>query len=169
MLYIFHVLTAKTKFLDKALLRYRTSPSPRACTSMYFAFGFVLLPTIALASPMLDKLPNEPADTTGYMALPRSLTANWRMLGCSPDMDWRFVVEAGVVQGAGLGMVLRRSPRRRSAHSIRYTARKTLFRCSRPWQALERLVDDVGEAAGDRRGRAHQTRCGAGRIRSVPP
>jgi hypothetical protein len=34
---------------------------------MFFAFGFVLLPTMALTSPMLDELLNYPADTTGYM------------------------------------------------------------------------------------------------------
>ena len=104
---------------------------------MYFAFGFVLLPTIALTSPMLDEMLNYPADTTGYMAIPRSIAlvgaliltarvvparidnrllvaggmalvvyANWRMLGYSPAMDWRPVVVAGVLQGAGLGILL---------------------------------------------------------------
>ena len=32
--------------------------------------------------------------------------ANWLMLGYSPAMDWRPVVEAGLLQGAGLGMLL---------------------------------------------------------------
>jgi DHA2 family multidrug resistance protein len=104
---------------------------------MYFAFGFVLLPTIALTSPMLDEILKYPADTTGYMAIPRSIAlvgalilaacvvparidnrlllaggmalviyANWRMLGYSPEMDWRPVIVAGVVQGAGLGILL---------------------------------------------------------------
>jgi len=40
----------------------------------------------------------------GGMAL--VIYGNWRMLGYSPEMDWRFVVEAGVVQGAGLGILL---------------------------------------------------------------
>jgi hypothetical protein len=31
---------------------------------------------------------------------------NWRMLGYSPQMDWQFVVDAGVVQDAGLGILL---------------------------------------------------------------
>jgi DHA2 family multidrug resistance protein len=103
---------------------------------MYFAFGFVLLPTIALTSPMLDELLNYPADTTGYMAIPRSLAlvsallltgrvparidnrlliiagmslvvyANRWMLGYSPLMDWRPVLIAGMLQGAGLGILL---------------------------------------------------------------
>ena len=32
--------------------------------------------------------------------------ANWLMLGYSPAMDWRPVVVAGLLQGAGLGMLL---------------------------------------------------------------
>jgi MFS transporter, DHA2 family, multidrug resistance protein len=132
-LYIVHVLTAKAHFLDKALFKDRNFV---LSAIMYFAFGFVLLPTIALTSPMLDELLNYPADTTGYMAIPRSIAlvgallltgrvpawidnrlliaggmalvvyANWRMLGFSPEMDWRAVVEAGIVQGVGLGILL---------------------------------------------------------------
>ncbi|HUO00976.1 MAG TPA: DHA2 family efflux MFS transporter permease subunit [Bradyrhizobium sp.] len=132
-LYIVHILTTKQHFLDKALFKDRNFV---LSAIIYFAFGFVLLPTIALTSPMLDELLNYPADTTGYMAMPRSVAlvgalllagrvsmridgrwllacgmalviyANWRMLGFSPQMDWRFVVEAGVIQGAGLGILL---------------------------------------------------------------
>jgi MFS transporter, DHA2 family, multidrug resistance protein len=132
-LYLVHVLTAKTHFLDTALFKDRNFI---LSAIMYFAFGFVLLPTIALTSPMLDELLNYPADTTGYVAIPRSIAlvgalllagrvparidnrlvviggmalvvyGNLRMLGYSPEMDWQFVVEAGVVQGAGLGMLL---------------------------------------------------------------
>ena len=32
--------------------------------------------------------------------------ANWLMLGYSPAMDWRSVVMAGVLQGAGLGILM---------------------------------------------------------------
>jgi MFS transporter, DHA2 family, multidrug resistance protein len=132
-LYIVHVLTAKAHFLDKALFKDRNFV---LSAIMYFAFGFVLLPTVALQSPMLDELLNYPADTTGYITIPRSIAlvgallltgrvsaridnrllvaggmavviyANWRMLGYSPEMDWQFVVVAGVVQGAGLGILL---------------------------------------------------------------
>jgi DHA2 family multidrug resistance protein len=132
-LYLVHILTAKTHFLDNALFKDRNFV---LSAIMYFAFGFVLLPTIALTSPMLDELLDYPADTTGYMAIPRSVAlvgaliltgrvaaridtrlllasgmalviyGNWRMLGYSPEMDWRFVIEAGVVQGAGLGILL---------------------------------------------------------------
>ncbi|HUB45040.1 MAG TPA: MFS transporter [Acetobacteraceae bacterium] len=132
-LYLVHVLTRKVHFLDKALFKDRNFVLSAV---MYFAFGFVLLPTIALTSPMLDELLDYPADTTGYLAIPRSIAlvgaliltgriparidtrllvaagmalviyGNWRMLGYSPEMDWQFVVVAGVVQGAGLGILL---------------------------------------------------------------
>ena len=69
-LYLVHVLTMKVHFLDKALLKDRNFV---LSAIMYFAFGFVLLPTIALTSPMLDEILNYPADTTGYMAIPRSI------------------------------------------------------------------------------------------------
>jgi DHA2 family multidrug resistance protein len=132
-LYIAHVLTAKTHFLDKALFKDRNFA---LATIMFFGFGFVLLPTVALTSPMLEELLGYPADTTGYMTVPRSLAllgalvltwraptridnrllvigaaglviyGNWRMVGYSPLMDWRPVVAAGIFQGAGLGILM---------------------------------------------------------------
>jgi DHA2 family multidrug resistance protein len=132
-LYFAHVMTTKGHFLDKALFKDRNFI---LSTIMFFAFGFVLLPTMALTSPMLDELLNYPADTTGYMAIPRSIAlvgalilagrvparidnrllvaggivlvvyANWRMLSYSPTMDWRPVLVAGVLQGAGLGILM---------------------------------------------------------------
>ena len=133
-LYLVHVLTMKVHFYDNALFRDRNIV---LSAIMYFAFGFVLLPTIALTSPMLDEILKYPADTTGYMALPRSIAfvaalilaarfvparidnrlllaggmtlvvyANWRMLGYSPLMDWWPVLIAGMLQGAGLGILL---------------------------------------------------------------
>jgi DHA2 family multidrug resistance protein len=132
-LYLVHVSTAKDHFLNKALFKDRNFV---IASIMYFALGFVLLPTIALTSPMLDEILKYPADTTGYMAIPRSVAlvgalilagrvppridnrllvvggmalivyANWRMLGYSPAMDWSPVVVAGVIQGAGLGIMM---------------------------------------------------------------
>jgi DHA2 family multidrug resistance protein len=132
-LFAVHVLTKQTHFLNKALLKDRNFV---LSTVMFFAFGFVLLPTMALTSPMLDELLNYPADTTGYVAIPRSIAllttfilvnyiparidnrlllaggmavvvyANWRMLGYSPAMHWWTVVTAGVIQGAGLGILM---------------------------------------------------------------
>jgi MFS transporter, DHA2 family, multidrug resistance protein len=132
-LYLVHILTTKVHFLDKALFRNRNFV---LSTILYFVVGFMLLPTMALTSPMLDELLKYPADTTGYMTIPRGvallgtliLTAritaridfrlllcggmafvtygNWRMVGYSPAMDWSPVVIAGVIQGAGLGILL---------------------------------------------------------------
>lgn len=132
-LFLVHVLTAERHFLNKALFRDRNFAFS---TVMFFALGFVLLPTLALTSPMLEELLGYPADTTGYMTLPRGaaligalaitatapkwidsrllvvtgigLTAlgNWLMLGYSPLMDWRYVLVAGTVQGAGLGILM---------------------------------------------------------------
>ena len=133
-LFLVHVLTSRAHFLDKALFKDRNFVLSAV---MYFTFGFVLLPTIALTSPMLDEILKYPADTTGYMAIPRSIAllgalilaarvvparidnrlllaggmalvvyANWRMLGYSPEMDWSPVIVAGVLQGAGLGILL---------------------------------------------------------------
>ena len=132
-LFIVHILTAKTHFLNKALFRDRNFV---LSTIMVFAVGFVLLPTLALTAPMLEELLNYPVDTTGYMTLPRGITlvgalllmsfvparidnrlfvtggmalvvyAHWRMLGYSPLMDGWPVIAAILFQGAGLGMLL---------------------------------------------------------------
>ena len=132
-LFIVHVLTTKVHFLNKALFKDRNFV---LSTIMFFAVGFVLLPTLALTSPMLEELLNYPVDTTGYMTIPRGVTlvgavvlmsfvparidnrlfviggmalvvyANWLMLGYSPAMDWRPVVAATLLQGAGLGMLI---------------------------------------------------------------
>ena len=132
-LYIVHVLTAKAHFLDKALFKNRNFV---LSAIMFFAFGFVLLPTLVLTSPMLEELLHYPVDTTGYMTIPRSVAlvsalvltslvparvdsrvlvggasalviyANWRMLGYSPEMDWQTVAAATMLQGAGLGTLM---------------------------------------------------------------
>jgi DHA2 family multidrug resistance protein len=132
-LFIVHVLTTKVHFLRTALFRDRNLV---LSTIVSFAVGFVLLPTLALTSPMLEELLNYPVDTTGYMTIPRGVAlvaglvltslvpvqvnyrpfliggmalvvyANWLMLGYSPAMDWRPVAEAGLLQGAGLGMLI---------------------------------------------------------------
>ena len=132
-LFVVHVLTTEAHFVNKALLGNRNFV---LATIMYFAFGFVLLPTLALTSPMLEELLGYPVDTTGDMTIPRgaalvgalvlmsfvppridfrlfviggsalTVYANWRMLGYSPAMDWQPVAVAGFIQGAGLGMLM---------------------------------------------------------------
>jgi DHA2 family multidrug resistance protein len=132
-LFIVHVLTTKVHFLRTALFSDRNLV---LSTMVSFVVGFVLLPTLALTSPMLEGLLNYPVDTTGYMTIPRGTAivgtlvlmslvpaqvdyrpflaggmamvvyANWLMLGYSPEMDWQTVAEAGLLQGAGLGMLI---------------------------------------------------------------
>jgi DHA2 family multidrug resistance protein len=132
-LFLVHVLTAERHFFDKALFKDRNFA---ASTVIYFAAGFVLLPTLALTSPMLEELLGYPVDTTGYMTLWRGMSlvgalalmsvapdridgrvymlagmalvvlGNYRMLGYSPLMDWRPVAVSTLLQGAGLGMLM---------------------------------------------------------------
>ena len=132
-LFAVHILTSNKHFLNKALFRDRNFS---LSTVMFFAFGFVLLPTLALTTPMLEELLGYPPDITGFMTIPRgtalvsaliltshapkwsdtrllvvggvALTAsgNWEMLGYSPLMDWSYVVVAGAIQGAGLGILM---------------------------------------------------------------
>lgn len=132
-LFIVHVLTRREHFLPKSLFRDRNFV---LSTIVFFAFGFVLLPTLALTSPMLEELLRYPADTAGYITIPRGAAligallltwrapkrtdnrwlivigmglvvyGNWRMLGYSPLMDWWPVVVAGALQGAGLGLMM---------------------------------------------------------------
>ena len=126
-------MTTDVHFLNKALFKDRNFI---LSAIMFFAVGFVLLPTLALTSPMLEELLDYPVDTTGYMTLARGVTlvgavalmgfaparidnrlfifggmaavvyANSLMLGYSPAMDWRLVVAATLLQGTGLGMLL---------------------------------------------------------------
>jgi MFS transporter, DHA2 family, multidrug resistance protein len=132
-LFIVHIATTDVHFLNKALFKDRNFV---LSAMMFFAVGFVLLPTLALTSPMLEELLEYPVDTTGYMTLARGVTlvgavvlmsfaparvdnrlftfggiatvvyANSLMLGYSPAMDWRLVVAATLLQGAGLGTLL---------------------------------------------------------------
>jgi DHA2 family multidrug resistance protein len=131
--YIVHVLTKRNHFLNRALFK---DSNFAIGAAMYFVFGFVLLPTLALTSPMLEALLGYPADTAGYLAIPRgaaligALLLTWRpvpridnrlviaagmalvvygnarMLGYSPLMDRWPVVIAGALQGAGLGVLM---------------------------------------------------------------
>jgi MFS transporter, DHA2 family, multidrug resistance protein len=132
-LFIVHVLTKDTHFLNKALFKDRNFA---ISTVMFFALGFVLLPTLALTSPILEELFGYPAHTAGYITIPRGVAlvgavlltwsppkridnrlflivglglavyGTWRMMGYSPLMDERAVVLAGAFQGTGLGMLM---------------------------------------------------------------
>lgn len=132
-LFVVHVLTTKVHFLNKSLFKDRNFV---LSTVIFFALGFVLLPTMALTSPMLDELLGYPPVATGCMTIPRGVGlvgafilmgrvsdridqrlfvaagvavvvyANWLMLGYSPLMDWWLVAVAGAIQGVGLGVLM---------------------------------------------------------------
>ncbi len=91
-LFLVHILTTDTHFLSKGLLRDRNY---LLSTIIYFAVGFVLLPTLALTSPMLEELLNYPVDTTGYMTIPRgiALVGALLLMGFAlPRIDSRVLV-----------------------------------------------------------------------------
>jgi DHA2 family multidrug resistance protein len=126
-----HTLTARRPFLNPALLRDRNFV---AGTVLMFLSGAVMYGVLALLPPMLSLL-DYPVVTTGLMLAPRGITTMifmmivgrligridirlillcglvltgislWEMTGYSPTMDWRPVVIAGFVQGAGLGFI----------------------------------------------------------------
>ncbi|EIL90915.1 efflux pump protein [Rhodanobacter sp. 115] len=132
-LFVVHVLTKDQHFLNKALFKDRNFG---LSTVMFFALGFVLLPTLALTSPMLEELLGYPAHTVGYITIPRGVAlvgallltwrpptrvdnrvfviaglaltiyGCWRMLDYSPLMYWWPIVWAGVIQGVGLGILM---------------------------------------------------------------
>lgn len=132
-LFIVHMLTKDQHFLNKALFKDRNF---RVSTVLYFAIGFILLPTLALTSPMLEELLGYPAHTAGYVTIPRGIAlvgallltwrpparidnrvfligglalviyGNWQMSRYSPLMYMWTVIWAGGIQGAGLGIVM---------------------------------------------------------------
>ncbi|MBA1941983.1 MFS transporter, partial [Escherichia coli] len=68
-------------------------------TVISFALGFVLLPTLALTSPMLEELLNYPVDTTGFMTIPRGVTlvGTVVMTSLAPvQMDYRPFMLGGM-------------------------------------------------------------------------
>ncbi|MGF6495678.1 DHA2 family multidrug resistance protein [Luteibacter sp. 621] len=132
-IYLVHIFTRRNHYLDRALFTHRNFTLGAV---LYFVFGFVLLPTLALTSPMLEELLRYPGDAAGLLTIPRGLgmmvcllatwrvspridnrlvlaagvllvtLGNWRMVGYSPLMDGWAVGFAGLLQGAGLGMLM---------------------------------------------------------------
>jgi MFS transporter, DHA2 family, multidrug resistance protein len=132
-LFAVHRLTKDEHLFHKGLFKDRNFV---LATVMYFGLGFVLLPTLALTSPMLEELLGYPAHTAGYVTVPRGIAlvgallltlrepkyidnrllmvvglilatvGNVQMVRYSPLMYWWPVVWAGVFQGAGLGILM---------------------------------------------------------------
>lgn len=132
-IYVVHIFTKKNHYLDRTLFGDRNFTLGAI---IYFVFGFVLLPTLALTSPMLEELLRYPGDAAGILTIPRGLAmmvclvvtwripawldnrivlalgiagvsaGNWHMLTYSPLMDGWAAGFAGFVQGAGLGLLM---------------------------------------------------------------
>jgi DHA2 family multidrug resistance protein len=127
-----HTATARDGFLDPRLLRDRNLLTGLA---FIFVIGIILLATMALLPPMLQRLMGYPTVTTGLVLAPRGvgtmismilvgrlvrkvdprllimtgllLTAwsLWRMTGFAIEMGQGPIVVTGIVQGLGLGLV----------------------------------------------------------------
>ncbi|MGA7437187.1 MAG: DHA2 family efflux MFS transporter permease subunit [Luteibacter sp.] len=132
-IYLVHIFTKKNHYLDRALF---ADPNFTIGAIIYFVFGFVLLPTLALTSPMLEELLRYPGDAAGILTIPRGVAmmaclvatwripawldnrvvlafgvalvsvGNWHMLTYSPLMDGWAVGFAGFLQGGGLGLLM---------------------------------------------------------------
>ncbi len=127
-----HVATVPQPFLDPQMFRDRNFVMGLA---FIFVVGIILLASLALLPPMLAKIYGHTAMLSGLVMAPRGvgtmvsmlvvgrlvrridarilvilglgLTAVslWMMTGFTPQMDDGLVVESGIVQGLGLGLV----------------------------------------------------------------
>ena len=127
-----HVLTTEHAFVDPKIFADRNFVTGLV---FIFVVGIVLLASLALLPPMLSRIFGYSTITTGLVMAPRgvgtmismlivgrlvrivdarilvvaglSLTALslYMMTGFSPQMDSRLIIETGVIQGLGLGLV----------------------------------------------------------------
>lgn len=131
-LFVVHILTAKKPFLEPAMFRDRNYV---ASLVFIFVVGIIMLASMALLPPFLQKLMGYPVLTTGLVLAPRGLgtmaamaiagrltrhvdprllmltglllTAYslWQMGQFTTDVSSAIVVENGLIQGFGLGFV----------------------------------------------------------------
>ncbi|MBS9721108.1 DHA2 family efflux MFS transporter permease subunit [Tianweitania sp. BSSL-BM11] len=130
--FIVHLATKDDAFIDPAIFKDRNFVTGLV---FIFVIGVILLASLALLPPMLSRLFNHSTITTGLVMAPRgvgtmismilvgrlvrivdarilvvtglSLTA-WSlhdMTGFSPQMDDWLIIQSGVIQGLGLGLV----------------------------------------------------------------
>ena len=127
-----HSLTARNPFIDPKIFADRNFVTGLV---FIFVIGIILLASLALLPPMLSRIFNYPTITTGLIMAPRGvgtmvsmilvgriihkvdarhlvvlgllLTAYslYVMTGFTPQMDGYLIVESGIVQGLGLGLV----------------------------------------------------------------
>ena len=127
-----HILTSKNPFIDPKIFIDRNFATGLV---FIFVIGIILLASLALLPPMLSTIFGYPTITTGLVMAPRGvgtmvsmmvvgriihrvdarylvvlglvLTAYslYVMTGFTPQMDNYLIIETGVVQGLGLGLV----------------------------------------------------------------
>ncbi|MBL8581172.1 MAG: DHA2 family efflux MFS transporter permease subunit [Rhizobiaceae bacterium] len=127
-----HTATAEAPFIDRKIFLDRNFVTGLI---FIFVIGVILLASLALLPPMLSRLFGYPTTTTGLVMAPRGvgtmismlavgrlvrlvdarylvvtgllLTAYslYLMTGFSPQMDSWLIVESGIIQGLGLGLV----------------------------------------------------------------
>ena len=130
--FVVHILSAKAPFVDPRMF---ADQNFAAALVFIFIIGVILLASLALLPPMLAHIFGYPTITTGLVMAPRgvgtmismilvgrlvrvidarilvtaglSLTAYslYMMTGFSPQMDSALIIESGIVQGLGLGLV----------------------------------------------------------------
>lgn len=129
---VVHIATARRPFLEPAMFKDRNFSTGLV---LIFVIGVVLLASMALLPPMLSRIYGYPVITTGLVMAPRGfgtmfsmilvgrlvqvvdprllittglLLTAWSlhvMTGFTPQMDSRLIIESGIVQGIGLGLV----------------------------------------------------------------
>ncbi len=130
--FVVHLATGRDTFIDPHIFTDRNFATGLV---FIFVIGIVLLASLALLPPMLSTIFGYPTITTGIIMAPRGvgtmismivvgrlvrrvdarylvvvglcLTAYslYVMTGFSPQMDDRLIIESGIVQGLGLGLV----------------------------------------------------------------
>jgi DHA2 family multidrug resistance protein len=131
-MFIVHMFTARHPFLEPGLFRDRNFAIG---LFLIFIISMILLSTITLLPPFMQKLMGYPVITTGYILAPRGIgtmgammlvgiltrtvdtrimiltgigltvVSLWEMTGFNLDVSTWTLVHTGIVQGAGLGLI----------------------------------------------------------------
>ncbi len=130
--FVFHIRGAADPFINPRIFRDRNFVTGLL---FIFVIGVILLASLALLPPMLSTIFGYPTITTGMVMAPRgmgtmvsmilvgrlvrsvdarylvvtglglTILSLYIMTGFSPQMDDRLIIESGVIQGLGLGLV----------------------------------------------------------------
>jgi DHA2 family multidrug resistance protein len=131
-MFVVHLATAREPFLEPRMFRDRNFVAGQL---LIFSVGAILLATLALLTPYLERLMNYPVLTAGLVLAPRGIGtmvsmilvgqlirfidsrlliaaglvltafALYEMSGFTPDVSEGAIIRTGMVQGFGLGLV----------------------------------------------------------------